>query len=90
MTLYLVRSEPVPVEQLQPGDRVILPSGRIVTVERVDTYDDGLVVRWWRPAEQGEPGRGHSAFGDDELRMDGRYYGSLMTVPAGHCWQVER
>lgn len=90
MSLYIVRSEPVPVENLREGDRLILPSGRLVTVERVDAYGDGLVVRWWRAAESGEPGHSRSSLFDDEIRMDGRYYGSLRTVPPGHCWQVER
>lgn len=90
MSLYIVRSEPVPVEQLREGDRLLLPSGRIVRVDRVDEYDDGFVVRWSRAAESGEPGHSRGSLFDDEIRMDGRYYGSLRTVPAGHCWQVER
>jgi len=86
MTLALVREELVPVEQLRPGENVILPMGVRVTVERVDEYDGVFVVRWWRLAERGEPG--WRTQGPDAL--DGRYLGSLIGVPAGHCWRVDR
>jgi len=87
--LYVVRSQPVPVDELEPGMRLLLPGGREVTVERVDVYDDvGFVVRWFRPAERGEPGIPRR---DAETWMDaydGRYLGSLIPVPAGHCWSI--
>ena len=90
--LYLVREEAVPVEQLRAGDRLKLPSGVLVTVERVDEYDDGFVVRWWRPAERGEPGhrgaRQHAIACDDE--WNGCYYGSTVAFPARHCLAVDR
>ncbi len=92
--LFLVRSEPVPVEELRKGDRLILPNGRRVNFERVDTYDDGatLIARWWRPAERGEPGHpgGKNLVGVADDVHDGRYLGSLVAVPPGHCWMVDR
>jgi hypothetical protein len=89
--LFVVRSEPIPVEEIRPGMILILPSQRRVTVERVDVYDDGLhVVRWYRRAERGEPGfdNGHGDTVNDE--RDGRYLGSCTAVPKGHRWTVER
>jgi hypothetical protein len=91
--LYVVRSQQIPVEQLAPGQRIILPNGREVTIERVEEHerDDDTVeyiVRWWRPAERGEPGyprHGAEPCGDE---YDGRYLGSLIPVPAGHLWSV--
>jgi hypothetical protein len=92
VTLYVVRTEDVPVTQLRDGDRLILPNGRRVTVERVDEFDDGFVVRWWRPADRGEPG--HPG-GKDKITQvadafDGRYLGSTLTVPRSHCFMVDR
>lgn len=90
--LFLVREDLVPVEDVRPGDRLILPSGARVTVECVDSFDDGLfVVRWWRRAERGEPGHpGAKDLLDFKESRDGRFLGSLMPVPAGHCWRIDR
>jgi hypothetical protein len=90
--LYLVREENVPVEELQPGDKLLLARGRVVIVERVDEYDGGFVVRWWRRAEQGEPGHKGLKPNSDKFQSanDGRYLGSLIMVPRGHCWKVKR
>lgn len=92
MTVFLVREEAVPAGELRRGDRLILPSGRRVTVDRVDEFDDGLIVRWWRPAERGEPGfRGGKQHADavsDE--WDGRYLGSTLPVLASHVFRVDR
>lgn len=83
-----------PVEQLGPGDTLVLPSGREVTVERVDHYDEAgdmpaqYVVRWWRKADRGEPGYRHDASVIVGGVPDGRYLGSCVPVPVGHCWQV--
>lgn len=87
--LYVVLQESVPVEQLQEGDTLILVKGDRVTVERVDEYDEGLVVRWWRPAGNGEVGsKGRRMrFGD---LMDGRYLGSTLLVQRGHLFEVDR
>lgn len=90
--LYLLREEVVPVEQLRAGEKLILPGGRRVIVERVDEYDDVLVVRWWRRAEIGEPGhRGLRAnsdlWGDAN---DGRYLGSLVPKKRGETVKVDR
>lgn len=76
----------VAVEDLEPGSTLVLPKGQRVTVERVDTYDDRFVVRWYRRAQRGEPGFART---DDELAGDGRYLGSLHPVSAGHEWTVE-
>lgn len=38
--------ELLPVETLQPGDELVLPLDRVVLVERLDRYDDDIVVRW--------------------------------------------
>lgn len=80
------------MEQLRPGDRVVLQFGRRVTVERVDRYDDRFVVRWWRDAERGEPGHpgGKNRVDDVNGAFDGRYFGSMMPVEAGYCWRVDR
>ncbi len=88
--LALVRTEDVPVEDLRPGDSVILPNGRRVTVEYVESFDDGatLLVRWWRPAERDEPG--HPGAKEKAEGLDGRLLGSLIAVPPGHCWTVDR
>lgn len=95
--LFLVRHEPVPVEEIRPNDVLVLPNQRRVTVESVDVYgEDGdgevFVVRWWRPADRGEPGhrggRNHAEAIRDE--WDGRYRGSCMGVPRGHCWNLDR
>lgn len=83
MTLALVREENVPVDELRPGDRIILPTGARVTFERTDTYDDSIVVvRWWRPAQHGEPGSRGGRTLRDELAegCDGRYLGSLLPM----------
>ena len=88
--LYVVRTEEVPVEKIVEGDTIVLPSGRQVTVDRVDEFDEGMVVRWFRRAETGEPGAtrgGVEQVGDE---YNGRYYGSLMCVPRGHTWTVTR
>lgn len=87
--LYVVRTEHVPIERLQEGDLLILVDGARVTVERVDVYDNGLIVRWWRPAMAGEVGsKGRRMrFGD---LMDGRYLGSTMLLPAGSLLEVDR
>jgi hypothetical protein len=81
--------EPVPVEELERGDVVVLPNGRRVTVEYVESFDDGatLLVRWWRSAERNEAGwAGSGAFSVN----DGRLLGSLIPVAPGHCWTVDR
>jgi hypothetical protein len=91
--LFLVREEAVPVEQLQAGDRLILPNQRRVTVERVDFFHDvGFIVRWWRPADHGEPGHpgGKDKIANGRDAFDGRYLGSTVPAPAGHCWRVDR
>jgi hypothetical protein len=90
--LYLVREELVPVEQLRVGDEVILPSGRCVTVETVDEYDHFVVVRWWRRAEQGEPGHRGGKNHADAIRdeWDGRYLGSLQPHQRGDLIRVAR
>lgn len=92
MSLYLVVEELVPVEELRPGDRLILPLGQRVTVERVDRYDGGFVVRWWRLAEHGEPGHRGAKHHVDRVNdeWDGRYLGSTILVPPGRCWRVDR
>lgn len=90
--VFLVREERVPLERLRPGDRIILPTGRRVVFERLDEYDDGFVVRWWRPAERGEPGhrggKNHVDAVHDE--HDGRCLGSLMLMGAGETVRVDR
>ena len=92
MTLHLVREEHVPIEKLRAGDRLILPGGRRVIFERLDDYDDCLVVRWWRRAEHGEAGhrggKNHAeAIGDE---WDGKYLGSLRPMRRGDTVRVER
>lgn len=90
--LYLLREEHVPVEELRAGDRLILPSGTRVNFERVDESDEGLVVRWWRRAERGEPGhpggKQHADAVSDE--WNGRYYGSLRLMQRGETVKVDR
>lgn len=88
MGLALVRAEHVPVERVCPGDRLILPGGQRVTVERVDAYEDGsLVVRWSRPARKEEPG----AYRPDSTDPDnGRYLGSLQPLQRGDLVEVDR
>lgn len=53
--LYLVKEEAVPVEDVKPRMRVLLPGGGVVAVQRVDVYDtlgaeavENFVVRWCR------------------------------------------
>lgn len=91
-TLFVVRTEHVPIEQLREGDRLILPGGRRVEFERLDEYDDGFVVRWWRIAERGEPGhpgwKNHVTAVADEY--NGRFYGSFPAEPAGSTVLVDR
>lgn len=64
----------VTAARVRSGDVLVLPNGREVTVDEVETFDDLLVIRWWRPAEAGEPGypsrRGAPTFGKAQ---DGRY-----------------
>lgn len=93
MTLFRVLQESVPVEQLREGDMLILPSARRVTVERVDEFDDGLVVRWWRPADRGEPGHRGREWNRPEVltdAMDGRYLGSTLLMQRGDLLEVDR
>lgn len=41
------RASSVRADQIKVGDHLRLPMGRIVEVERVDSYPDGtLVIRW--------------------------------------------
>lgn len=90
--LYLLKEELVPIEQLRQGDRIILPRGGRVNFDLIDEYDDGLVVRWWRRAEHGEPGhrggRQHADKVGDE--WNGRYYGSLRLMQRGETVKVDR
>lgn len=92
MSLYIVREESVPLNELRPGDRLILPGGRRVNFERLDEYDSGFVVRWWRPADRGEPGyRTRGRFERPALdEHDGRVLGSFVTLPAGSRVLVDR
>jgi len=92
VTLALVREEHVPIEELRPGDRIILPTGQRVTFERIDEYDDGLVVRWWRRAERGDPGnRGGKQHADAIANeWDGKYLGSLRPMQRGDTVKVDR
>lgn len=78
----------VAVQDLRPGDRLLLPTGARVVVEAVGTAADGLVVvRWWRHAGRGEPGfRHHAETGD---HCDGRYLGSLTARPPGSTVEVD-
>jgi hypothetical protein len=73
----------VSVEELKPRDVIQLPSGRRVTVDRVDVYGDSLVVRWWRRAEYGEVGARTIAGGGD-----GHYLGSLCIAAKGATVRV--
>jgi hypothetical protein len=76
------------VETIRAGDRLVLPAGRRVTVEAVVERDGLYTVRWFRPAERGDPG-----FRDPDRprgdHNDGRYLGSLIYVPAGATWEIE-
>lgn len=93
MTLALVREETVRLDELRPGDRIILPRGGRVTFYAATGYEDGTVVaHWWRPALHGEPGsRGGRAL-DDALAdaCDGRYLGSLMPMLPDDTVRVDR
>lgn len=91
--LYLVREELVPVEELRAGDRLILPTGLRVIFERVDEYEDRvLIVRWWRRAERGEPGHRGGKQHADAIghEWDGRYLGSLVLQRRGDLVRVDR
>jgi hypothetical protein len=92
MVLALVREEAVPVEQIRPKDVIVLPRKRRVTVERVDEYDNGFVVRWSRLAEHGEPGhRGGKTIAEkDRDAASGRYLGSLKLLQRGETVTVTR
>jgi hypothetical protein len=73
----------VSVEELKPRDVIQLPSGRRVTVDRIDVCGDSRVVRWWRRAEYGEVGaRTIAGVGD------GHYLGSLVTAATGDTVRV--
>jgi hypothetical protein len=63
----------VPVEQMTPGQVVVLPRGRRVKVERVDLFDGLFVVRWTRP---------------DSDHPNGVQLGSLRPARAGETWEV--
>lgn len=76
-------AEVVPVERIGQGDVLVLPWGGEINVERVDTYGPEIFVRWWRPADRGEPG--HKQHGGD-----GRYLGSLKPLRAGDGVLVRR
>jgi hypothetical protein len=78
-----VIAEVLPVERVAQGDVVVLPGGREVNVEAVVAYDHGLVVRWWRDAERGEPG-------DRTRGGNGRYLGSLKPLQPGDGVLVRR
>jgi len=67
----------VSVEELKPRDVIQLPSGRRVTVDRVDVCGDSLVVRWWRKVEEEVGARGA-----------GHYLGSLVTAATGDTVRV--
>lgn len=67
----------ISVEELKPRDVIQLPSGRRMTVDRVDVCGDSLVVRWWRKVEH-EVGAGG----------DGHYLGSLVTAAKGDTVRV--
>jgi hypothetical protein len=90
--LVLVREESVRVDELRPGDLIILQSGTRVEFERLDEYDEGVVPRWWRTAARGEPG--HPG-GKDKRFMtngeyDGRYLGSLVLMQPSDTVRVDR
>ena len=58
--LFLVREEHVPVEDLRPGQRLVLARGMYAVVERVDVYEtlgmetvENFVVRWKRGRDLG-------------------------------------
>lgn len=85
MTLALVREEPVVVEELRCGDRIVLPvSKERRTVQRVDRFDDEYIVRCTRPAQRGDPGV-PSRLGESPLSD---YLSSSMPVPAGYVFMV--
>lgn len=66
----------VPVEDIQPGDTIILGTQRSVVVEAVDSYpDDTYIVRWRR---------------NDPAHEGGVQHGSLIPVFAGYTWTVAR
>lgn len=82
----------VAVEQLRAGDVLTLPSGRPVTVERVDEYEGGaMIVRWWRIAGRGEPGyeRGATMLAQRSgVPRSGRYLGSLAPCARGTLVEI--
>lgn len=86
MTLFLVREELVPVEQLQRGETLILPSSLRVTCYAVSEIEGWFIVHWRRRAERGEPG--HTLQNNDE--HDGYYLGSFAAKRAGECVRVDR
>lgn len=90
--LYLLKEELVPIEQLRPGDRIILPTGQRVIFDRVDEYEDGFIVRWWRRAEHGEPGHRGGKRHEDAIsdEWDGKYLGSLRLMQRGETVKVAR
>lgn len=85
------REKIVRADEVKEGDTLILLSGRPVTVDRVDTYDGQLVVRWSRPAERGEPGH---IGGKGEALLDaleggwGRYLGSTIAYPPDRLLKI--
>ena len=72
----------VPAQSLRPGDRLVTPAGRPLTVERVDRAMNGaLVVRWTRALEpeqtfDGAGGRLHGSWApldpDELVELAGR------------------
>lgn len=93
MALYRVLEEAVPVEELRPGDTLILSGGRRVSFERVDEFDGACFVRWYRPADRGEPGHKGRAWNRNEsitASMDGRYLGSMALMHYGENVRVDR
>ncbi|RDI73288.1 hypothetical protein Gocc_2888 [Gaiella occulta] len=63
----------VRVDQLRPGDTITLPRGSRVVIDRIDTFDGQLVVRWWRR---------QARYHDGWHTGDGRVLGSIVPLPA--------
>lgn len=68
--------ERIPVDEVQPGDTVVLPLGRRCEVEGVDLYEDDTFVVRWRRADPDHP--------------DGVQLGSLASMREGELVQVAR
>lgn len=80
-----MRTEDVPVEKIEPGETLVLPSGREVEVERVEQDTEGVYFLFWVGGRAPSTG----LFREEE-NVERREFGSLVGKRAGETWKILR